>query len=189
LFNDGNGSFTFDDLHIIDAIVALPIEIRTFKAKTSGADIRLYWQTALETQGKSFDIEHSNTGQDFQKIGHIEIADKEKAQYEFYHPTPSVGTNYYRLKQENRDGRIEYSRILSIPFGEKPISISPNPAYDYLSVQTASDMPQTFQIFDLAGKIVQKDWVSEEPINISHLQSGIYFIKIADEKVFRWVKY
>ena len=56
----------------------------------------------------------------------------------------------------------------------------PNPAKDILNIKLATDGISTFRIVDVLGKTVKSGSISNQPINISRLKTGIYLIEIND---------
>jgi len=78
------------------------------------------------------------------------------------------------------------------------ISIYPNPAEDFITIQTSevSETSEVYkvQIFDVLGiEVISTPSLRDTPqegnlrIDVSHLPSGIYYIKIG-EKVEKFVK-
>ncbi len=66
------------------------------------------------------------------------------------------------------------------------ISITPNPASSEIYIETGNTEKHYLMIYDPSGKIVYQNWFTEsEPISISELTSGVYFIQIKnqDEKI------
>lgn len=71
---------------------------------------------------------------------------------------------------------------------EKPLSIYPNPATDYLKVEfkTENAMVPEIKIFDLTGKMIRyfdKEFILNQEVfkadlDISDLNTGIYFVKV-----------
>ncbi len=76
--------------------------------------------------------------------------------------------------------------------GEKPLTIYPNPAIDQLNVEftAENDMTPEIKIFDLTGKMVRhfdKEFILNHDVfkadlDISDLNTGIYFIKVIQGK-------
>jgi len=68
-------------------------------------------------------------------------------------------------------------------FKEEDIEIIPNPASDYLSLE--SDLLENknlnYQLLDIQGKLIQSDQL-DGTINISSLSNGTYIIQLVDEK-------
>lgn len=70
-------------------------------------------------------------------------------------------------------------------------SIYPNPAYDFINVQSNLENITHFSIYKITGEIVLSSKYSSSSINISNLSTGMYFIKLYTEKesrVFKFIK-
>lgn len=96
------------------------------------------------------------------------------------------GTNYYYLKQVDNNGKTTLSNTISIHTSnsENFITLFPNPTNDKIQFQFLEE-GETYELelFDVNGKqiyipseikLIKKTTV----INISFLNSGIYFLKI-----------
>jgi hypothetical protein len=77
------------------------------------------------------------------------------------------------------------------------IRIFPNPAENFLNIEQTANVFTEIKIFDIPGREVMNSFLytSTETINISELQTGIYFIRIKkyhgdedDEMVYKLVK-
>ncbi|OFY85301.1 MAG: hypothetical protein A3F72_19155 [Bacteroidetes bacterium RIFCSPLOWO2_12_FULL_35_15] len=63
------------------------------------------------------------------------------------------------------------------------IEIYPNPATDKLFINISKIGPYNVAIYDITGKIVKSQTVSQnEIIDLSTIESGLYFVKISDGK-------
>ena len=68
--------------------------------------------------------------------------------------------------------------------------VYPNPANDQLFIDGFPDTKKiSFTIFDLLGKVVIRNSVYENFIDISILESGVYFIQMNDEENISTVKF
>ncbi|MGY0392762.1 T9SS type A sorting domain-containing protein [Bizionia sp. KMM 8389] len=72
--------------------------------------------------------------------------------------------------------------VLSVDsFSLKNISVSPNPAQDYVNISFPKSISEfTSELYDIAGKVVLKS-NNTENLDISKLQSGVYILKITTE--------
>ena len=68
--------------------------------------------------------------------------------------------------------------------GITEISDFPNPAKDYLYFNSE----QRFEIMDIQGRILLRSETAAQAVNVSHLKTGIYFIKFEDGGVRKFVK-
>ncbi len=184
-------TFTMDDLVIQEGSINLPVELTQFTSKPTNTSITLYWKTASETQNDHFDIEHSTTGSDFKKIGFVKGngTTPTGASYKYTHETPSVGNNFYRLKQVDVDEKYEYSKIIEIPFGNKTFSISPSLTDDFIQLTTSDEEGKTYILFNFQGQILGKGYFQgTKRLDVSSLPNGIYFIKTPQTPPLKFVK-
>ncbi|MEZ4908038.1 MAG: T9SS type A sorting domain-containing protein [Saprospiraceae bacterium] len=93
---------------------------------------------------------------------------------------------YYRLSSVSNDGVIHYYSIKSIDLEVDGINIYPNPAKEYLFIDIDKDYFNA-SILDSTGKIIL-DVKSNNQINISGLTPGVYFIKIDNQKLYKFIK-
>lgn len=115
----------------------LPVELMYFKVlKDQKNEAQLTWATASETNNSHFEIQKSDNGEDFRKIGEVEGhgSTTEKHKYSFSDRTIGGKTVYYRLKQVDYDGSHEFSNVKTLALTEKEEraslsfkSIRPNP--------------------------------------------------------------
>ena len=167
----------------------LPVELLYFYAEKAANSALLSWKTATEIDNNYFDIEWSMDGIDFKSIGQIQGAGTTtKIQsYEFLHKNPVNGNNYYRLKQVDFDEKFEYSNIVLLNYQSSIVhyqfNIYPNPATDYLVIETNDLTVTDIQIFDVLGRQVKTFMITgnNHQYSISDLAGGTYFIKIGEE--------
>jgi hypothetical protein len=156
-------------------LTPLPVKIKTFTAELNLNLPLISFTTASEINNAGFDIEQSSDGIDFQKIGWVEGngSTTEEKHYTFIDTKPSLGINYYRLRQVDYDGRFEYSKIVSLMMNSDDVIIFPNPVTDILNVQNAAS--GSYLIKSVLGTIIsQGELNAGGQIDISHLPSGTY---------------
>jgi parallel beta-helix repeat protein/predicted outer membrane repeat protein len=66
---------------------------------------------------------------------------------------------------------------------EGNLKIYPNPASEIVYIEASSNKYQIIEIIDLTGKVLIYDYLmnEKEQINISGLQSGLYFVKVSNQ--------
>ncbi len=167
---------------------SLPVELLYFYAEKEGKNVRLDWQTATEINNSHFDIEWSADGVSFEKIGEIigGGTTTEEQFYNFFHSSPTIGKNYYRLKQIDFNKKFEYTNIIQVTFEKaknSAISIYPNPASHYLKIESQDLIGEMVQVFNVNGQLVKEfqhqSLITNLPIN--NLPSGTYFLTIKNE--------
>lgn len=72
-------------------------------------------------------------------------------------------------------------------FTNKPISVFPNPVNTTLNVSNL-DLESTYSIYSIDGKEVIADSKLKSSINTSNLKSGIYFLKIDNKQIIKFIK-
>lgn len=177
----------------------LPIELISFTAKKEQQTTALEWETASELNNEKFLVERSANGADFTPIGEVlgngttTIAQS----YYFTDRLPISGTNYYRLKQIDFDGNFEFSKVVSVSFGDSKnrVQLYPTITNDAitLSFSSPTDEPGSIQIFDYNGKFVSllrlEPDIEQLTIAVNALQSGPYLLKIFDGKTVETLRF
>tara|TARA_R110000868_G_scaffold216416_7_gene466589 strand:+ start:8972 stop:9232 length:261 start_codon:yes stop_codon:yes gene_type:complete len=65
----------------------------------------------------------------------------------------------------------------------KPICIYPNPTKEIINISNSSNVPiDKIVITDLTGKIIMGEKSVPNEINVSHLQHGLYVLRIQSNK-------
>lgn len=142
-------------------VAPLPVELVNFTASKKEKTILLNWETASEINNKGFEIQRSDNGRDWEKndfeqgAGTISTARR----YTYTDYQPLSGSNYYRLKQIDNDGRFEYSTIEHVLFKGKEddmLQVYPNPSSGQFTVDVHNPDNSEAQIrlFDITGKLI-----------------------------------
>ncbi len=165
-------------------VSALPVTYLYFDAKKQGKIAKLEWQTAMEENNYGFHVQHSTDSRTFETIGFVE-GKRSQFEYEFIHNKPQNGINYYRLEQEDFDGKTEFTSIKNVVFNENSPSwnIYPNPVAEKLYVGGLIDSAEIiFSLYDVTGRVVMKQR-GGNALNVSHLPTGLYSIEVSQDAV------
>jgi hypothetical protein len=157
---------------------ALPVELVQFTAELNHNRGDLHWSTASEINSERFDIERSTNGIHFDKIGEIKAAgtSNQLINYIFEDENPTLGINYYRLKQVDFDGKTAKSPVVSIKKVDKMHQLAfPNPVNDRLNLQTES--PENLVLTTVYGAVLREGKPLEKTWFLNDLPIGIYFLK------------
>jgi hypothetical protein len=166
-----------------DGLSPLPIELIYFHAYADREDVQLKWATVSELNNRGFEIQRSEDGIDWEALDFINGEGTETAatHYGYTDKNPKAGLNYYRLQQEDFDGKSQYLPVQVVDMKssqDNAVEIFPNPAKDFLNI---TNVKGEGMIYNLAGQMVKKVSLAEEGINtfqITNLQKGIYQILV-----------
>lgn len=173
------------------SLAALPVNWLSFTGQHIDKQVTLQWSTAQEQNNQGFEVQHSTTGSEFETIG--KVAGKGNtstvSQYSFNTRNYQSGNNYYRLKQIDLDGRVEYSRIVTITVTEAGnITLAPNPASGKVTLRFGQpySKPVTAVITDANGRQVKQQPIQSgnaiTTIYLNGLTSGIYWLSVKDQQ-------
>jgi hypothetical protein len=165
--------------------VVFPLDLISFKGESKTTYNLLKWTTANEINTSHFEIEKSEDGEKFDKIGEVAAAGNNNGQlnYQFQDNTFSQGRNYYRLTCFDLDGKFTRSEIISL-YNDKieGVRVFPNPFSANLNIQI-DNYEQPFAIYDAYAKLIQKGEMIPPNIDLSQLSAGIYFLKIGNQNI------
>jgi len=166
----------------------LPLRFLSVAAFNKPASVDVQWKTDNEINTSHFDVERSEDGVRFERVGSVSAANTAGVhQYAFTDTHPLDKTGYYRLKQVDKDGKSEYSKVLVVNrLPANAITFYPNPAKDIINfVMPQASNIKTISIVDTRGVVLKQVTVNgatKLSVNISQLAHGIYFIRFGDEQ-------
>lgn len=169
--------------------VLLPVSLLSFEGYHEKGINILKWQTANEKDNSHFEIETMKDGNSFYAIGKVNSKGNATSvqDYSFNDRLPVKGKNYYRLKQADIDGKITYSKIISIDIDETSSSllVYPNPVKDKLIIDFAKPVTNAnVQIFTMDGKLIRSiitgPILRTAIINAEDIMRGTYILQITN---------
>lgn len=171
----------------------LPVELLEFNAAASGNDVMITWITASETNNKGFTLERSADNSEFSEVTFVKGrngSNRNSYRYADVRAFDQASTLYYRLKQEDHNGRITYSRTIRVSRPNSPdtrVTVYPNPFVKDVYVQVnAGNASQevTISLHDITGRVVVSGVhrvSGTDPVRVisdDQLQPGIYFLSV-----------
>ncbi len=175
--------------------IILPVELCCLEATVINEMVSVTWTTLSEKNNSHFNVQRSHNGSDFSNIGKIAGLGTSTIShnYEFIDKAPEVGINYYRLEQVDLDGTsLEHPSIVTANINSifsTDIKIYPNPVKDELTINLGSyPLPKSIQISNAQGQIIQYIRPEINPIPVSDLPAGVYFLVIDEINYLKWVK-
>ena len=170
---------------------SLPVRLLNFDAKERKKDIYIYWSSINELNCDKYVVEKSLDGINFDDLESIKAKGNNSNNTNIYNVidlNPSIGLNYYRLKQIDFDGKSTYSKVVSIAMENKDeIMISPNPFIDYFIINTYfKNDNNTIKLINNEGKVLKSYKMAKGfnkiRINVIDLPKGMYYCKVNNGK-------
>jgi hypothetical protein len=178
----------------IPAGSSLPVTLLEFTGRLHDNEVWLNWSTSSEYNSKTFELERSNDGLNYAKIGSVPAAGNTstKSSYSFHDSYLSQQNNYYRLKQIDMDGKSEYSRVVMIknPIRTKAaLTLLTNPFTNAIDLQfgTLPKGRSQISLYDMKGALILRKFYNIEPatrlrVDINKpIAGGQYFLEVLVE--------
>ena len=184
-FNSPSNAAADNGLVIGGSVVStvLAAELISLKAKATQTQSLVTWQTATEQNNSHFNVERSQDGIAFDKIGEVKGAgtSTKAKDYSFVDAAPVKGTNYYQLRQVDLDGKETVSKTVAVNFDGKvgKAKVYPTLVKDVLTVELTSDAATQLSVRDVTGRLVlskNTEGVALSILDLGSLNTGVYFI-------------
>ena len=172
---------------------ALPIELIEFTAKRKHNVVILDWTTASEINSDYIAVERSSDGFQFSEIYRIlNNGDSHRVKHYSYEDKKiTSGNNYYRLYQQDTDGKGSYSPIrvvqVSIENTQTPWTIYPtivsNGKDINIRLNDKIESKTLLHMYNMNGTMIHSEQLIEQNTQLSslHLNKGQYFINVTND--------
>ena len=177
-----------------EIVSAVPVEFTLFTATLIGGEVLLEWETATETNNIGFTVQRSNDGARYIDLGFVngKGTTTNKSLYNFIDNSVLSGKYFYRLKQIDFDGTLNYSKSVYADLGQvNNFSLEqnyPNPFNPSTKIRFAVPLNSRVRItiYNQLGEIIAQPvdnyydaGAHEVEVDMKNLASGIYFYKIS----------
>jgi hypothetical protein len=170
---------------------ALPVTLKSFSARLIDRSVELTWITTDEKDNASFTIERAGEDQRYSVIATVPAATDNSGDknYAFTDTAPLSGLNFYRLVQNDIDGKktyLEIKKILNQVGNVRQVVVFPNPFSSQVSAFISLTRAQKVfaSLTDMSGKVIRTmsgvyaEGSSEMRIRCGDLANGVYFLKV-----------
>ncbi len=183
VISKASGISSFSDFAIGIATGALPLNFISFTAqKCYNNQVCLNWKTTNENNVSHFLIERSIDGINFvvtSKTTALNQANNNYNAIDNLTALQNIKQLYYRIKQVDKDGKYNYTKIIVIKLKNLGVEVFPTIATNTITIinNKATTM---FKLYDTNGKLVlQKNILTGNTIvHVTQLAKGIYFYKL-----------
>lgn len=192
-----NAGLGQDVLNLVDNLGPLPVRFLGFEAHKIGNEVQLNWKVSNEENVKGYYVERSANGISWQTIGFVAFQSPVSVinNYSLTDQRPMNGINYYRIREEDIDGRTKYSvtRIVEMDRDAWIVNLYPVPVTDKLKldIDDITNSHVTIKIIDLNGKVLLLRSAqltrgrNLEEMDVRSLAGGIYFVEISSDTI-KW---
>ncbi|WBO86810.1 hypothetical protein [Hymenobacter yonginensis] len=141
----------------------LPVTLTAFSARRTNVGVQLQWATAQELNARTYHVERSTDGRTFTRVAAQPAAGTttQARRYAVLDASAPTRQLYYRLAQEDTDGTLHYSSVVSVAAGlgtpAAALTVAPNPADPArpvtLLLTGRAGQVLTLQLLDNAGRL------------------------------------
>lgn len=174
--------------------IPLPATLMEFRGQKKDKTVQLTWTTSNEDNVNYYELQRSTDGTNFQAIAMVFGKGEPRNDYGYTDTRPFFGTNYYRLKIVDRDGRFAYSAIVTARFDEKlpgDVVVAPNPvvANDIRVKLIGLDAGNyRLELMNTAGQLIQGKTVkvsqydqTETMMRSANMPAGVYWLNVYND--------
>ena len=165
----------------------LPVTWDKFNITRNADKFTWSWHLSTEENTAGYSPQYSANGADFINAGAINSLHADHS-YAFTAPLPISGNIFFRIREEDKDGKLSYSavRMINVPV-KIDFSVFPNPVKDVLNIKWPDERAVIIltTIYDATGIVVSEHKNVFAPfikISVTDLPHGLYYISCVDEK-------
>ena len=162
--------------------IILPVNFSYFNASAGANGVLLTWLVNDEVNVNRYEIEHSSNGRSFNKIGSVNA--NGSVQYNYTDANYTTGSNYYRIKAIDNDGKFKYSSVVLFKVGKKGLAlrIYPLPATNEVTLEhDIATSSSVISIMSIEGRLIRSmkpaAGQAQSTIDVSTMKPGVYVIK------------
>lgn len=159
----------------------LPVTLVKFEVRSHAQEVSIEWSTSSELFNRAFLLQRSTDGIDWKEIAEVpgRGTTQEFHTYRVLDQNPEKGLNYYRLVQEDIDGKRTFFPVKTIRMtveGQE-FQVYPNPARSLITISSPDD--GEYAIMTTTGKIVQQGiFQNGQSLDVSGLSPGFYLVRV-----------
>lgn len=174
---------------------SLPVTWGDFTAKrNNNSSVQLNWETIQEINASHFDVERSEDGVRFTKIGSVQAVGttQNTSNYIFADNNATASVYYYRLAQYDNDGKRTFSTIAKV--GNNNTKTLFATTGTGVRVQFFEAGTKQIRLMNTNGTLIRQVTVSnmQADLDVTSLSKGVYILQVVDGKgqpeVFRFMR-
>ncbi|MBC7696436.1 MAG: T9SS type A sorting domain-containing protein [Burkholderiales bacterium] len=163
--------------------VILPIDLLDFYATKNGKKNDVVWKVAYEEYVGYYTIDKSNDGMKFTELATVFTNNEtERKTYSVIDDTPFDDITYYRLGTKEKNGKVNYYKIISVDEKSSEWNSIHYQQQQNLVIEFKKNLPKnsTITVYNLSGQLLVEKAAKESQtiINTEAFAEGIYFVRI-----------
>ena len=175
----------------------LPMKLTGFTAHiTRDNSVQLTWTSEIELSSFKYVVQKSNDAKTFTDIGDVKAAGNSDklTRYSFSDINFNGGTSYFRLKQVDIDGKVEYSRVVYVNNKKSLLlvkSVAPNPFssdIQLIGISSSEVISKHIRVYSAFGQTIGYRITGANSIAIdAGAPPGIYYLRVREQtfKLFK----
>ena len=189
-----NGAATSVSIFQVN-LSAVPVLLSNVRAYEKNTGIQIEWTTQQEINIERYEVERSENGQQFIKLGTVQaLGNSSTMNYKLFDPAPFKGSNFYRVKIIE-GVQSSFSQVVKVTMGAgliKSMIIYPNPV-DGNNINIQMNLPKGYYNLSLVNKKGQQILLKSlsygggsatERIEVAKsIPPGVYHLKLSGEGI------
>jgi hypothetical protein len=172
----------------------LPVVITSLEARLTAPGLAsINWATSMEIDSRWFDVERSLDGFSFRSVFTTDAAGNSDRMRNYSATDNLTGVTapvvYYRIRQTGIDGKVCYSKTVSLRLkkGVSAITVSPNPFHHQVNINVDNEQNElcTVNLLSVNGKVLAsrrfqlfRGTTLIRLDELGNLPAGQYFIQV-----------
>lgn len=181
----------FSGFFVKTQATSLPVQWLQIHARLNNQQQPILNWEVMEYNVAAYHVESSEDASNFRLIDRIPGKGDGANSYQYEGTVKVNQPTWYRIRQEDIDGKITYSKILKLvpDRSEEGINLYPNPVKDNLYI-AGTGRTGSAQLIDLQGRILSKIVFNGSPkwLNMTGCAPGIYLLKTQDGQTYKILK-
>ncbi|SHK95980.1 hypothetical protein [Hymenobacter psychrotolerans] len=160
--------------------VTLPVTLTSFRATLEGGAVQVRWATASEVRNAGFRVERSLDNHTWEQRAFV--ASKPSSggptSYQWTDAAASPKAAYYRLVQQDTDGKLTFAPAVYVPAASAPaLALLPNPARGQVQLATTDTHAERL-LFNGQGQLVRRLPAGTTLLSLAGLPAGLYLVRV-----------
>lgn len=171
--------------------LVVPVEFHSYSATSLDKAIQIDWATSTEVDNKTFELEKSMDGRNFDYVEEVRGAGNSTTlqTYTLMDENPQNGENYFRIKQIDNNGNNSFTPVFSTRFAAN-FDVEINPSLvnkgelSTIAINSDKKQPMEVSVYTVSGQLVSNntfsltEGVNQVELPQANLVQGMYLVHL-----------